>query len=116
METNNQGLPVYELLKRAGVSNLEGFNTNSTSKQEIINKLMAACSRKEIGLLNDEVVKEEMKAFTYSLSKTGKITFAASHGHDDICMSLALAWHVKSNHKPTVVVGSAKRLGGTYGF
>jgi len=104
METNNQGLPVFELLRRAGVTNLEGFNTNSSSKQEIINKLMAAFSKKEIGLLRDDVVIEEMKAFTYALSKTGKITFAASHGHDDICMSLALAWHVKSNHKPTVVV------------
>lgn len=95
LESNNQGLPVYGMLKQAGVYNIELFNTNATSKNDIINKLMAACAKKEIGLLNDERMKEEMKAFTYSLSKTGKITFAASHGHDDIPMAVAFAWNGK---------------------
>lgn len=108
IETNNQGLPVYDLLRRTGVSNLQEFNTNSSSKKEIINALMAACSNKELGLLDDQQVKEEMKAFTYQLSPSGNVTFAASHGHDDIVMATAFAWHGKINHTVTRIVGSMR--------
>jgi hypothetical protein len=93
IESNNQGLPVISLLKEAGVYGIEPFNTSSSSKSDIINSLMVACAKKQIILLNDEKVKEEMKAFTYSIGKTGNITFAASYGHDDIPMSIAFAWH-----------------------
>jgi hypothetical protein len=92
IESNNQGLPIISLLKEAGVYGIEPFNTSSSSKSDIINALMVACAKKEIVLLNDEKVKEEMKAFTYSIGKTGNITFAASYGTDDIVMSLAFAY------------------------
>ena len=104
LESNNQGLPVYGMLKQAGVYNIELFNTNATSKGELINKLMAACAKKEIGLLNDEKIKEEMKAFTYKLSATGKVTFGASYGHDDIVMATAFAWHGKSEYQASTLL------------
>lgn len=106
IELNNQGLPIYQLLRASGVYNLEGFNTTPESKKELINDLIASFQKKEIGLLNEQVVKEEFKAFTYSLSKTGKVQFAAAYGHDDIVMATAFAWlgKQKSSYKSLAFV------------
>lgn len=104
LESNNQGLPVYGMLKQSGVYGIELFNTNSNSKADIINKLMAAFAKKEIMILNDERVKEEMKAFTYKLSKTGKIAFGAAYGHDDVVMATAFAWYGKSEQAASTLL------------
>lgn len=95
IENNNQGLPIYHMLKQSGIMNLQEFNTNPGTKTDIINQLMAAFGKKEIAILNDETVKNEFKAFTYSISNTGKISFSAAYGHDDIVMATAIAWEAK---------------------
>lgn len=95
MEENNQGLPVYQLLRSKGVYNFDAFNTNSKSKAEIINDLMAGFSKKEINLLNEDLIIGEFEAFTYSISKSGNVQFAAAYGHDDIVMATAFAWYAK---------------------
>ena len=104
IESNNQGLPIISLLKEAGMYGIEPFNTSSSSKSDIINDLMVACAKTEIVLLNDEKVKEEMKAFTYSIGKTGNITFAASYGTDDIVMSLAFAYKGLKDMKGSALI------------
>lgn len=95
IEENNQGISVYHLLRSKAVYNLEAFSTNSKTKGEIINQLIAVFSLRNIKPLNDELVKKELKAYSYSLTKSGNITFAASYGHDDIVMALALANQAK---------------------
>lgn len=106
IEENNQGLPIYHLLRQKGIYNFDTFNTNSKTKSELINPLMVAFSNKEIKLLNDPIVIEEFNAFTYSLSKQGNVQFAAAYGHDDIVMATAFAWYAKgaSTYKPLVVM------------
>lgn len=93
IESNNQGMPIIQDLKRI-LPNLQEFYTTNDTKSEIINQLIAAFSLKEIRVLNDEDVKSELEAFVFKFSATGKIRFEASSGfHDDIVMSLAMCWH-----------------------
>lgn len=95
IEVNNQGLPMFDLLRAAGIYNLQAFDTTSKSKGELINKLMADFNSGKIKLLNDEVVISEFEAFTYALTKNGNITFSAAYGHDDIVMATAFANYAK---------------------
>lgn len=100
IETNNQGKIVMDLLKQSGVHRIEGFTTTALSKNEIINDLMAAFAKKEIKILNDDIIKGEIEAFTYTISDTGKVTFAARNGfHDDIVMSLAFSYKALADMK-----------------
>lgn len=102
IELNNQGLPIYHLLKAQGIYNLEGFTTTPETKKELINDLIASFQKKEIKILNDQILKEEFRAFTYALSKTGKVQFAAAYGHDDIVLATSFAWlaRSKSGYRP----------------
>jgi phage FluMu gp28-like protein len=92
IEENNQGIPVIDGLQRMGVTNIERFQTNARSKNELINKFMSAFNNRELHLINEDVIKEEFKAFTYSLTANGNITFSAAYGHDDIVMASAFAY------------------------
>ncbi len=91
IEENNQGGPIIDLMRAAGVMSILPFQTTGKSKGELINKMMADFNTDKIKLLNDEVVIGEFEAFTYNLTKNGNITFAAAYGHDDIVMATALA-------------------------
>ena len=52
IENNNQGLVLYQELKRK-LSNIRDFNTNSKTKPEIINRLVHLFNMKEIKLVKD---------------------------------------------------------------
>lgn len=95
IENNNQGLPIIQDLY-GKVPNLQEFSTTSSSKPLIINQLIAAIAKGEVKLLRDEILQSEFKAFCAELSDTGKVKFAASHGHDDIVMATAIAWECRS--------------------
>lgn len=95
IETNNQGITFYSMLKERGFYQMEPFVTTNTSKHSLINELMSAFAKKEIRLLNDDIVKDEFKDFTYTLSDRGTVTFAAATGHDDIVLSFGFAFRAK---------------------
>lgn len=100
IEQNNQGLPILQDLQNDGVKCLQGFNTTSKSKPEIIHDLIAAFSSKSIRVPDDEVYKSELEIFTMTVSPTGSVKFAAPDGfHDDIPMSLAIAWRCMNENK-----------------
>ena len=103
IEENNQGLPIIDDLKIIHkLNNIVGFKTTGTSKPEIINNLINAFASKKINVPNDPIYISELETFTMTISPTGKPKFAASHGfHDDIPMSLAIAWECKNKHKYT---------------
>lgn len=92
IEENNQGLPVIDGLKQKGITNIINFQTNQKTKNELINQFFSAFNNKEISLLNEEIIKEEFKAFSYHLTPSGNIQFKASYGHDDIVMASAFAF------------------------
>ena len=104
IELNNQGLPVFNLLQEKLYSKIEGFNTTATSKPEIINKLIAAFSIKEIRIIDNEILKNELESFEEKYTHTGKVTFSAPSGmHDDTVMSLAIAWECYNKNKHSYI-------------
>jgi hypothetical protein len=65
--------------------------TNDT-KSELVTRLAVAIEHGQIKIPNIVTVKNELSAFTYQITRTGKITYNAPTGfHDDIVMALALA-------------------------
>ncbi len=69
------------------------------SKADLVNRLAISIEYKEISIPNIVTVKNELSAFTYALTRTGKISYNAPAGfHDDIVIALALAnWYRKEN-------------------
>lgn len=101
IEANNQGLPVIQTLRTQGILNIEDFYTTAQSKPLIINSLIAAVGKKEISLLNDEIIKSEFNAFTATMNKTGHIKYEAAYGHDDLVMATAIALECYTKAKYT---------------
>lgn len=103
IEENNQGLPIIDDLKITHkIKNIQGFQTTSKSKPEIINNLVNAFASRKIKVPNDDIYKSELDTFTMKLSPTGSVKFAAADGfHDDIPMSLAIAWECMNKNKFT---------------
>lgn len=90
IENNNQGLTIYQDLKRI-IKNIFDFNTNQKSKPEIINNLIHLFNMRGIKIFKDELLRIELEAFIFK-QKDGKIKFMADNGfHDDIVMSFAIA-------------------------
>jgi hypothetical protein len=91
IESNNQGLTIFQDLKRR-MSNIEAFSTTSKSKPEIINRLIHLFNTKEIKLMIDEYLRIELEAFIFKQNSNGNIKFMAESGfHDDCVMALAIA-------------------------
>ena len=91
IESNNQGLTIYQDLRRR-MSNIEEFSTNSKTKPEIINRLIHLFNTQEIKLVIDDYLRIELEAFIFKQNNNGNIKFMAESGfHDDCVMSLAIA-------------------------
>jgi len=90
IENNNQGLTIYQDLRRK-IKNIKDINTNTKTKPEMINKLIHAFNMKEIEVLIDDLLRIELEAYIFK-QKDGKITFGADNGfHDDIIMALVMS-------------------------
>lgn len=92
-ESNSIGLVVNEMLKAKYKGKLTYITLNNTIKREIIEKLIVAFENKNISILDDEIVINELLAFTCSVNtSTMVIKYAAPTGlHDDCVISLAYA-------------------------
>lgn len=85
------GLGLSELIDRLGLSSRAVTFTN-TSKQALVNKLAVTIEEGRLQLPNISTIVTELRAFTYRVSKTGKIVYVSGSGiHDDVVMALALA-------------------------
>lgn len=92
----NQYQGVFEKMMEIGCYNIYEFNTNTKSKKEIITNLMALFQDKLLSVPNDEYYISELSNFGYIFDTvTRNISFAAIDGHDDIVMSLAIAFWAK---------------------
>lgn len=101
IENNNQGLGIYQELKR-NINNIIDFNTNTKSKPEMINALIHAFNMKSFKIVKDEYLRIELEAFIFKQNDNGHIKFMADNGfHDDCVISLAIArWCFKNYNKP----------------
>jgi hypothetical protein len=98
IETNGQGLTIFDYLRKE-YKNIDGFTTTNQSKEEIVNRLIAAFSGKEIRLFDNDDIKAQLEAFIFEMTPTGKIRYKAGYGHDDIVMSLCFAWNLYLDNK-----------------
>jgi hypothetical protein len=102
-ETNSIGQPQYEALQQMGLS-IMGFNTTNATKQEIISGLQLAFEQGTIKILDDSLVTSELMAYQAERLPSGLMRYGAPEGmHDDIVMSLAIAWHASSHSKIEVI-------------
>jgi hypothetical protein len=93
IEDNNQGVVIYQLLKKYWHNKIVPFNTNSNSKPRIITQLITAFSQNTIEIIENKDLILELNDFDYFINKeTGKIKYAARSGHDDTVMATAIAW------------------------
>ena len=92
-ESNSMGSPNIEALQQAGLP-LVSFQTTAPSKRALIDALALAIERKQIALLPDETMLNELASYRAQLLPGGGVRYGAPPGlHDDLVMALALAWH-----------------------
>jgi hypothetical protein len=93
VEVNNQGDVFYEMLQNKIYNYVDPFVTTSSSKPIMIEDLAVLFENKEIKILNENYLVDELNAFTYIYNqKTRRVQYGAPQGvHDDSVMSLALA-------------------------
>lgn len=85
------GNAVADMLRNVDVA-ANPFTFTNESKGELITKLALAIEYAQISIPNIETIVGELSAFTYSLTKTQKISYSAPPGmHDDCVMSIAMA-------------------------
>lgn len=92
-ETNSIGEPNIEELRKSGL-NVRGFTTTASSKPGLINSLALAFEQEDIGIPNDPKLLGELQAYSIERLPSGNFRYNAPAGmHDDMVISLALAWH-----------------------
>ncbi len=87
------------------------FQFTNESKVDLINKLIVSIEHQEISIPNIVTLKNELAAFTYSLTRTGKISYNAPSGmHDDTVIALALANFYRKDNSFTDEVGVIEEI------
>lgn len=107
-EDNSIGHPLTDLLlktlrdgKHQTLANkIVRFTTTNDSKAKLVTQVQVGLERKEIKLLNDKGLLNQMSAYeaTYNF-KTGKVTYNGAQGiHDDNVMSMMIAYDAYKNN------------------
>lgn len=90
-EENSIGSPNIEALQMEGFP-VHGFMTTASSKPPLIEKLALAIESKDIELLPDETLKNELQAYTMERMPSGSFRYGAPSGmHDDLVIATALS-------------------------
>jgi len=103
VEVNSIGDVLYEQLK-GKYNKVEPFITSQSSKQNIVEDFIYATNEGLVKLPSQELnpsLYNELKTFSYQYSiKTRRISYAAIEGaHDDIIMSLCIAYNTLKERK-----------------
>lgn len=105
IENNSIGEVMANEIKKqlARKSNFYTFSTTNESKKDYISLIAVAIANNEIHFEPDnKLLYSELGTFTYHLTKTGNITYAAVDGkHDDTVTSLGIAMQCKQDFKYT---------------
>lgn len=97
-EKNAMGDAIIDFLVHAGV-NILPFFTSGPSKAMLVQDLAFAFDAMSIRILDDEALKMELKAYQGVQNQSGTVRFNAPEGeHDDMVMSLMLAYFGISSH------------------
>lgn len=102
VESNSIGKVYYDMLQK-GVKNfmkVNLFTTTNDSKNRIIDQLSVAIENRYIGLIRDEELLTELRAYKQEITKSGKITYNAPSGYKDDCVvSTAICYDSIINKK-----------------
>lgn len=92
-EANSIGSVNIEALQSEGLP-VRPFTTTARSKPQLIESLALAIERGDISLLPDEVLLNELAAYTLERLPGGGYRYSAPAGmHDDSVIATALAWY-----------------------
>jgi hypothetical protein len=92
-ESNSIGEPNIEELKKQELP-ITGFQTTAASKAGLINSLALAFEQQDIIIPDNPTLLGELQAYTVERLPSGNFRYTAPSGlHDDMVISLALAWH-----------------------
>ena len=93
VETNSIGQAQLEELQRMGLP-AAGIVMTNASKAAIIDALVLAIERRDVGLPKADWLLEELEAFESEQMPSGLTRYSAPSGmHDDGVIALAIAWH-----------------------
>jgi len=99
VDSTGLGDPITEDLIYAGL-NANGISFTNTNKRQMVENLAIAVEQEEISYPEIIELIHEMNIFTFEQLKSGAIRYSAPDGlHDDIVMSLCLAYHGYSGGK-----------------
>lgn len=91
MDSTGVGDPLLESLQSKGVD-VEGFNFSNKTKQQLVEHLAVQIEQRTITFPPLPVLRGELAAFQYEITRAGNVHYSAPVGmHDDAVMSLALA-------------------------
>ena len=103
IENNSIGEVMANEIKKQLIrkSNFYTFSTTNESKKDYISLIAVAIANNEIHFEPDnKLLYSELGTFTYHLTKTGNITYAAVDGkHDDTVTSLGIAMQCKEDFR-----------------
>lgn len=90
IDSTGLGSPIVDDLQREGIA-CEPYIFTENSKKNLIEKLAVYIETKRIKLINEESIKRELEAFSYTIGANGHIHYNAPTGyHDDNVISIAL--------------------------
>ena len=102
-EANSMGGPLVEALQRLELP-VQSFVTTAITKPPLIDALVLAIERGDIGLINNTQLLNELQAYESERLPSGAIRYSAPGGmHDDHVISLALAWRAVARGGPMVL-------------
>ena len=106
-EENAMGKPNNDELRKMGLP-VRDFTTTNTSKAELIERLASDFEKGNIKILNDPTLIAELQAYEATRLPGGMTRYSAPDNmHDDLVMSLALAWYAasKPRRQPSTLRG-----------
>lgn len=97
IESNSMGSTSFDIIKSNCIwkNKMKEFSTSNTSKRKIVENLVAALGKKEITLLDNQKLFDELDSFIEVPLKNGGKTYAAdervANSKDDIVMATCIA-------------------------
>jgi phage FluMu gp28-like protein len=110
IDSTGVGSPIFDDLDARGISVIP-YTFTQKSREDLLQKLVLAFERGQIGIPNSETLIEELEAFQY-VPRGDRLKMEVPEGqHDDCVMSLALAnWGLPQNKLPINKKYAIKKL------
>lgn len=108
IEKNGLGLPIIQDLLVTHKHKIVQFTTTNNTKGEIISNLISSFENEEIQIPKNDDLYKELNGYGFTFSSSGRIIYNSIYGHDDMVMSLAIAYFCfqtfSKRHKTIIMV------------